>query len=754
MELYYFSIAILFILAISDLMVGVANDAVNFLNSAVGSKVAPRGMIMIVAGVGILAGVTFSSGMMEVARKGIFNPDHFVMPELLVICIAVALTDLILLDLYNTYGLPTSTTVSIVFELLGATIAVSIIKIRHAGQGLAELVNYINTAKALAIISGILISIVVAFTVGAIVQYFTRLIFTFHFKKRLKRYGALWGGVALTFITYFILIKGAKGASFISEETVAWIMSHTGVILLMNFAFWAVLLQLLLWFTRVHILKPIVLIGTGALAMAFAANDLVNFIGVPLAGFHAFKIAAASGGNPALANMAALAGTVKTHTWMLLFAGAVMVATLGLSKKARTVTRTEVDLGRQSEEGDERFQASFLSRAIVGMVLSLSEFLQKFIPAPVRNAVAKRFDQSGFLTDRDVRKNQPSFDLVRASVNLMVASALISFATSLKLPLSTTYVTFMVAMGSSLSDRAWGRESAVYRISGVLTVIGGWFFTAFMASTVAFIFGIIIYHFRFPAIVVLGCAAAYFVVHTHKIHQRREKEIEEEKVKARAGALDIEKSLSQRIVSYNNAISTSLDRTFKGLFEENRKTLRGVKKEIDGTRKDARKLVAKIFSLMQQPAVDGELNLSPKVIGSLRESSRHAKDLHDLCMTHVENKHKGLLDSQKQEISSIYSKIEKLMKKVNSAIDKRDNRSFEEADALYETIKCELEQLNKDQIKRIKKGGVKTKQGLLYLHIISHLSEIVDQSLDLLDGYGTPLTPASLVPRKKSEKPA
>jgi phosphate/sulfate permease len=750
MELYYFSIAILFILAISDLMVGVANDAVNFLNSAVGSKVAPRGTIMIVAGLGILAGVTFSSGMMEVARKGIFNPDHFVMPELLVICLAVALTDLILLDLYNTYGLPTSTTVSIVFELLGATIAVSMIKIRHAGQGLAELVNYINTAKALAIISGILISIVVAFTVGAVVQYISRAIFTFHFKKRLKRYGALWGGIALTFITYFILIKGAKGASFMSEATVAWIMSHTGVILLINFAFWAVLLQLLLWFTRVHILKPIVLIGTGALAMAFAANDLVNFIGVPLAGFHAFKIAVASGGDPALANMAALAGTVKTHTWMLLFSGAVMVATLGLSKKARTVTRTEVDLGRQSEEGDERFEASFLSRAIVRMVLSLAEFLQKFIPEPIRNALAKRFDQSGFLRDNDSRKDQPSFDLIRASVNLMVASALISFATSLKLPLSTTYVTFMVAMGSSLSDRAWGRESAVYRVSGVLTVIGGWFFTAFMASTVAFIFAIIIYHFQFPAIIVLGAAALFFVIHTHKIHKRREKEIEEEKAKVLADVLDAEKSLNLRIVNYNNAILTSLNTTFKGLFEEDRKTLKSIKQQVDDTKKEARKLVTKIFKLMQQPLGNGGLELSPKVIGSLRESSRHTKDLYDLCQTHVENKHKGLLDSQKQELSTIHSKIENLIKKVNATINKGDNRSQQEADALYKTIKSELELLNKEQIK---KGDVKTKQGLLYLHIISHLSEIVDQSFDLVDGYSTPLIPTKLVPHKKYKTP-
>ncbi|OGC01792.1 hypothetical protein A2V82_09585 [candidate division KSB1 bacterium RBG_16_48_16] len=754
MELYYFSIGLLFVLAISDLMVGVANDAVNFLNSAVGSRVAPRWAIMIVAGLGIMAGVTFSSGMMEVARKGIFNPDHFVMPELLVICLAVALTDLILLDLYNTYGLPTSTTVSIIFELLGAAIAVSMIKIRHAGQSLAELVNYINTAKALAIISGILISIVIAFTVGAIVQYITRLIFTFHFKKRLKRYGALWGGVALTFITYFILIKGAKGASFMSEETIAWIMSHTGVILLINFAFWAVVLQLLLWFTRVHILKPIVLIGTGALAMAFAANDLVNFIGVPLAGFNAFKIAVAAGGNPALANMAALAGEVKTQTWMLLFAGAVMVATLWLSKKARTVTKTEVDLGRQSEEGDERFEASFLSRVIVRMVVSLAGSLQKFIPGPIKNALAKRFDQSGFLKDKDVRKHQPSFDLIRASVNLMVASALISFATSLKLPLSTTYVTFMVAMGSSLSDRAWGRESAVYRVSGVLTVIGGWFFTAFMASTVAFIVAIIIYYLEAPAIIVLGFATIFFLVHTRKIHKKREKDSEEEKAKALAEAHDAEKSLSQRIVNYNNAILTSLNTTFKGLFEENRKTLRSIKQQVDDTKKEARKLVAKIFKLMQQPLADGGLELSPKVIGSLRESSRHTKDLYDLCMTHVENKHKGLSDWQKQELSTVHSKIEKLIKKVNGVIDKRDNRSLEEANALHKTIKSELELLNKEQIKRIKKDDVKTRQGLLYLNIISHLLQIIDQSCDLLDGYDISFTSAKPVSRKKSKKRA
>ena len=503
MELYIGVVGFLFILAIVDLMVGVSNDAVNFLNSAIGSKVAPRWIIMAIASVGIMAGVTFSSGMMEVARKGIFHPDQFIMTELLVIFLAVMLTDVILLDLYNTFGLPTSTTVSIVFELLGAAVAVSLLKIYHSTGNFAELTNYINTGKALAIISGILLSIVVAFTAGAIIQFLTRFLFTFDFAKRLARYGAVWGAMALTTITYFILIKGSKGASFMSEDVVFWIKTNTQLILFLNLVFWAIVLQLLMLFTKTNILKMIILVGTGALAMAFAANDLVNFIGVPLAGLNSFLLAINGTGDPLNANMQALAGKVQTPTYMLLIAGAIMVVTLWFSKKAKSVTKTEVALGRQSEDGDERFDSTPLSRAIVRMVLSLSKMTDQILPGTLKNKISHRFDQSVLKND-STSKEIPSFDLLRASVNLVVASACISFATSLKLPLSTTYVTFMVAMGTSLSDKAWGRESAVYRVTGVLTVIGGWFFTALMASTVAMTFATLIYLFKLPAIIILG----------------------------------------------------------------------------------------------------------------------------------------------------------------------------------------------------------------------------------------------------------
>ena len=468
MDFFQIAILILFGLAISDLIVGVSNDAVNFLNSSIGSRVAPRHVIMIIASLGMLAGVTFSSGMMEVARKGIFNPQFFTMPELMTVFLAVMLTDILLLDLYNTFGLPTSTTVSIVFELLGAAVAVSLLKLYEMGDSFARVIEYINTGKALTIIFGILLSVVVAFAVGAVIQFLSRMIFTFDYAKRLRRYGALWGGAALSSITYFILIKGAKGASFITPETLTFIKGHTWLILLGSFAVCAVLLQILLSFTRVSILKIIVLIGTFALAMAFAANDLVNFIGVPLAGLSAYQEAAAAG-DPLTATMEALTKPVHGNTFLLLMAGAIMVITLWVSRKSRSVTKTEIRLGRQ-EEGFERFESTVLSQAIVRFVSSLFESVGSLFPAMLRKTVNRRFDRSEHRPAPAADGAVPSFDLIRASVNLMVASALISLATSFKLPLSTTYVTFMVAMGTSLSDQAWGRDSAVYRVSGVLTV--------------------------------------------------------------------------------------------------------------------------------------------------------------------------------------------------------------------------------------------------------------------------------------------
>jgi len=452
-EFYLVALGILVCCAVFDLIVGVSNDAVNFLNSSIGSRVAPRHVIMIIASLGIIAGVTFSSGMMEVARKGIFHPQFFTMPELITIFLAVMLTDILLLDMFNTLGLPTSTTVSIIFELLGAAVALSVIKILSAGQGLGMVAEYINSSKAMLIIFGILFSVVIAFICGAIVQFFSRLLFTFDYTKTLLRYGALWGGVALSSIVFFILIKGAKGASFITPETYALIKTNALLILFATFVVAAVILQILITFFRANILKPIVLMGTFALAMAFAANDLVNFIGVPMAGFHAFKAAMASS-DPLNITMGVLNKKVASETFLLLIAGAIMVATLWFSRKARTVSKTELGLGSQLENV-ETFESTKLSRVLVRSVSSFFEAGKQYIPISVRNFVDNRMDPAQYVPSD---KSAPqSFDLVRASVNLMVASAIISWATSMKLPLSTTYITFMVSMGSSFSDRAWGR---------------------------------------------------------------------------------------------------------------------------------------------------------------------------------------------------------------------------------------------------------------------------------------------------------
>jgi len=525
-EFFFVAVILLASFAVFDLIVGVSNDAVNFLNSSIGSRVAPRHIILIIASFGILAGVTFSSGMMEVARKSIFHPHLFTMPDLLFIFLAVMMTDIILLDLFNTYGLPTSTTVSIVFELLGAAVAISALKIAQNHDSLAHLGQYINTGKALVITGGILLSVAVAFICGTIVQLFSRLLFTFNYAARLKRFGALWGGLAMAVITYFILVKGAKGTSFIPPETAQYIASHAVEIFLIIFPISVVILQGLL-LLKINIFKPIILIGTFALAMAFAANDLVNFIGVPMAGFHAYQEAVSSS-SPLTATMEALSQKVPTETYLLLLAGLIMVITICVSRKARTVSETELSLGQQ-EEGLERFESSPPSRMIVSLVKKAFTAMRWMIPRPLWTWSVNRLDTKLYptMTDQD---NRPRFDLLRASVNLMVASAVISYATSHKLPLSTPYVTFMVAMGSSFADQAWGRESAVYRVSGVLAVISGWFMTAFLAFTTSALFAMTIFYGKVYGAAALLVLGALVIWRNRGAHMRRRKSSEMDKI--------------------------------------------------------------------------------------------------------------------------------------------------------------------------------------------------------------------------------
>ncbi len=741
MELYQYAIFLLFALAISDLVVGVSNDAVNFLNSAVGSRVAPRWVILSIASLGILAGVTFSSGMMEVARKGIFHPKYFTMPELMVIFLAVMLTDVILLDLYNTFGLPTSTTVSIVFELLGAAVAVSLLKLHAAGASFGEVVNYINTAKALAIISGILVSVAVAFIVGAAVQFLTRVIFTFDFERRLQRYGALWGGGALSLIVYFILVKGSKGASFLTADMVQWIGAHTGTILLFSFIACAIVLQLLLLFTRVHILKVIVLVGTFALAMAFAANDLVNFIGVPLAGLASYTVA--QGGEGLAQTMEALQQPVRSNTFFLLAAGAVMVATLWVSRKARTVTKTEVGLGRQ-DEGFERFESTVLSRAIVRLVASVLSNTGRVFPGGVRRAIAGRFDRSRFRPTPTAEGDVPSFDLLRASVNLVVASALISFATSLKLPLSTTYVTFMVAMGTSLSDQAWGRESAVFRVSGVLTVIGGWFFTAMVAFTVSSLFAWAVFAWRGWAILAIVALAAFVIWRTHHVHRSREQEAAAAEI---FNLRKIEDADAAMRVSFEHAgvllgeIRDVLNTAFEGAFKQDRALLRRARAGQKRVQVWSNILAANIFKvlrLLQWEAVE-MAQWYAQTISTLQEISESLRDVVMRSYLHVANAHSGLLESQSAELEQVRQRVDEVLERTAAAMRRLEQPVSREIADKNRELRLLVHEYDQNQIMRIQENLSKTRLSILFYSLLWDSLKIAENTSHLLDIFRDPL---------------
>jgi phosphate/sulfate permease len=738
MDFFQIAIVILFGLAISDLIVGVSNDAVNFLNSSIGSRVAPRHIIMVIASLGMLAGVTFSSGMMEVARKGIFHPQFFTMPELMTIFLAVMLTDIILLDLYNTFGLPTSTTVSIVFELLGAAVAVSLLKLWQSGSSLGEVVNYINSAKALAIIFGILLSVGVAFFVGAVIQFLSRIIFTFNYEKPLRRYGALWGGAALASITYFILIKGSKGASFITPETLAWIKGHTGLILLASFAVSAVLLQLIMSFTRINILKLIVLVGTFALAMAFAANDLVNFIGVPLAGLSAYTEANATG-DPMTATMEALSQPVRSNTFFLLLAGVIMVITLWVSRKARSVTRTEVRLGRQ-EEGFERFESTVLSQTIVRLVASIMENTGRIIPKVIREWVARRLDRSEFRPTPAADGTVPSFDLVRAGVNVMVASALISLATSFKLPLSTTYVTFMVAMGTSLSDQAWGRDSAVYRVSGVLTVIGGWFFTAMMAFTVSSVFATAIFFGGGWAVGAILLLAVLLVFRTHHLHRRREKAEESvdvfnlRKIKDSAAATEV---TVRHMGIFLREVQRVLHLGFDGLFEQNRTKLKEAR---EGQRKVQRwsNVIAanifKVFRLLRWEAVESSQRYA-LTISSLQEISESLRDIVVRSHLHVANNHSGLLTEQIAELDHIRTDVAQILERTANALLLHEEPDAEAIGQNNRDLRVLVNDFDRNQVKRIQDNRSKTRLSILFYSLVWDSLKIAEQTTYLFDVF-------------------
>lgn len=506
----------LFMLAVFDLWVGVSNDAVNFLTSALGSKAAPLKRVLLVASVGVFVGAAMSNGMMDIARHGIFRPENFSFYEIICIFMAVMVTDIILLDVFNTLGMPTSTTVSMVFELLGATFVVALIKMAAgAGVGFSEL---LNTEKALSVILGIFLSVAIAFFFGTLVQFLARTVFTFNYRSRLKWKIGIFGGVCTTAIVYFLLLKGVSNMAFMTPAVKAWINSHTAVIILGSLGVFTVVMQAL-HALKVNVLKVIVLMGTFALAMAFAGNDLVNFIGVPLSGLSAWQDFSANGSGDAHGFlMDSLNGPADTPVYFLIGAGMIMVVSLATSKKAHNVTRTEIGLGSQ-QGGDEMFGSSRIARRLVRWTLSLLAWVRRVTPARVRGWFNRRFN-----VDETIMESGAAFDLVRGSINLVLAGGLIALGTSMKLPLSTTFVTFMVAMGTSLADRAWGRESAVFRITGVISVIGGWFLTAGVAFIGAGIIVAIMHFGSYWAMIALGLATIALLIRSNRRFKERCKE--------------------------------------------------------------------------------------------------------------------------------------------------------------------------------------------------------------------------------------
>ena len=738
-NIYVFMIAALAILAITDLVVGVSNDAVNFLNSAIGSKAISFKTIMVVASIGIAFGAMTSSGMMEVARKGIFNPAEFVFAEIIIIFMAVMITDILLLDFFNTLGMPTSTTVSIVFELLGAAVAISIVKIMNKGGSLNELPDYINTDKATEIILGILLSVVIAFSIGALIQFICRVLISFKFEKKPKWVGALFGGIAITSIIYFIVVKGLKSAAMLDGAATAFIAENPELFLLGNFILWTVLSWVVTSFTRANIYTIIIVLGTFALAMAFAGNDLVNFIGVPIAALQSYQDWSATGIAADAYTMEGLATSVQTPTLLLLVSGVVMVLTLWFSSKAKNVVKTSVDLSRQ-DEGDERFQPNFLSRQIVKYSIKASENLSGLIPTALQAKIDKQFEKPYVYIPKSRVQDLPAFDLVRAAVNLMVASVLISLATSMKLPLSTTYVTFMVAMGSSLADRAWGPESAVYRVAGVLNVIGGWFFTALSAFTAAAIIAYIIYLGGFTAVVVLLIVAfaligKNYISHNKKVKEtKREEKLQKAESKSIIGLIEESSKNISLAIGRANKIYTQ---TIEGLAKHNLDELKKSKKGISKLNQEVEDLRDNIFYFIKNldESNVGASNFYITALSYLQDMTQSLEYISKAGHKHVNNNHKKLRFNQIKDLKETDVYIDGFFSKI---VEIFETKNFAELTPLIvnkQDLFEKVEQKIQKQVARTRADESSPKNTALYFSLLLETKDLLVASMNLLETY-------------------
>ena len=739
METMFLGIVVfLFLLAIFDLVVGVSNDAVNFLNSAIGSKAASFKLVITVAALGVFFGAALSNGMMEIARHGIFQPEHFYFQELMCIFLAVMVTDVILLDIFNTLGMPTSTTVSMVFELLGGTFVLALIKIAMDETGMLGFGDLLNTEKALSVIIGIFLSVAIAFFFGTIVQYISRIIFTFNYTGRLKYTIGLFGGVAATAIIYFMLIKGLKDSSFMTAENKLWVKENTLMLTTYCFIAFTVLMQILHW-CKVNVFKVIVLMGTFALATAFAGNDLVNFIGVPLAGLASFQDFVANGnGEPMGFLMSSLNGPAKTPFIYLFAAGAIMVVALITSKKAKNVIKTSVDLSRQ-DEGDEMFGSSGVARSIVRNTMSAGQTISKFIPDSVKTWADKRFCK-----DVMIMENGAAFDLIRASVNLVLAGLLIALGTSLKLPLSTTYVTFMVAMGTSLADRAWGRETAVYRITGVLSVIGGWFITAGAAFTISAIVVLIMYYGGFIAMFAMIGLVIFLLIRSERAYSKKQKNEKANDVifKQLLASQDVKErwSLLRQHVNNNHVdmfdfIMATYTQITDGFINEDIKSLRKAMvrtgEEKQALKKMRRKEIIGLRRIDKFAAIEKNtwFHLGSN---SCEQMLYCMKRICEPCKEHVDNNFKPLSERARNEFIPVRDEMIALMTQARDVIISGD---YDKADAILKDgdgLKVKISTLRRHQMNRIHDESVNVKTALVYLNILQESQELVSSWRHLL----------------------
>lgn len=740
-NIYLLMLVAIAILAVADIVVGVSNDAINFLNSAIGSKVISFRTIMIVASLGIFIGAVFSSGLMEVARKGIFVPGMFSFHKIMIIFMAVMITDILLLDFFNTLGLPTSTTVSIVFNLLGAAVVMSLITIGESDTlSMSDLGSYINKEKAMEIISGILLSVVIAFSVGALVQWISRFIFTFQYEKKIKNFGYIFGGVALAAITYFIFLKGLKGTPYykqlkglIEGNEIYIVLASLVIFTLFSYAFEKI--------TKKSVLLVVIAVGTFGLALAFSGNDLVNFIGVPMAAYHSYIAWIGSGADATTFTMEVLDKKMPAESFLLFLSGGVMVVTLWFSKKAKTVAETELSLSRQGDT-HEKFQPNMISRSIVKGSSWLSSTLGAVIPNSIQEKINLSFQKPEVLLTKDQSIEAPAFDMIRASVNLMVAGILISIATAQKLPLSTTYVTFMVAMGTSLADKAWGRESAVYRVAGVLNVIGGWFFTAGGAFVAA---GIVAFLINWnPSVMtpILLLITVALLIKNYLSHKNKSKETIDDDSLIYAESSSVQgvihesaKNISRVVKRSNKIYFNAIEGLAKqdlDLLKKNKKQGLKLSNEIDTLRDN----IFYFIKNLDESSV-GASDFYINILGYLQDITQSLEYIGKMSHKHINNNHKKLKYNQIKELKEIEEALTAILNNTKKAFD---NRSFEEIGDVLKNKQSLFKMVSDKilaQVARTRTEESSPKNTTLYFSLLLETKDLIAATMNLLEEYYT-----------------